>query len=291
MKRILAVGSLLLVFVLAACAPPQEAPAASAPEMAAEEVTSAAVEEPTATPVPPTPTLEPTATPTPEPTPTPTSEPTPTPTPEPTPTPTPEPTPTPTPEPTPTPTPEPTPTPTPEPTPEPTPTPRPTAPPQPTAPPESTVTPTPEEEEEPETIVVYYVSNPNDILGVFPVQPFDAQTLYNHMAHIRSSLYTMRDNIDGAHGGDANACAAYVAAYETVLYSGVFFEDVPGDWEAIDQAYFISFIYSLDRTRPAYLSCVNAGRVDDFNYSVAYTTIQETLNFLSPFVDQAAAKL
>jgi hypothetical protein len=153
------------------------------------------------------------------------------------------------------------------------------------------VTPTPEEEEEPETIVVYYITNPNEILGVFPVQPFDAPTLYNHMVHIRNSLNVMAGNIDGAHGGDANACAAYIGAYETILYSGVFFEDVPGDWQTIDGAYFISFIYSLDRTRPAYLSCVNAGQVDDFNYGLAYTTINETLGFLNPFIDQAAAKL
>jgi hypothetical protein len=75
------------------------------------------------------------------------------------------------------------------------------------------------------------------------------------------------------------------------LYSGVFYDDVPADWQEIDFYYFLGFVYALDRTRPAYLSCVNAGRVDDFNYSLAQQTIDETLSLINPTVDAAAAKL
>jgi hypothetical protein len=163
-----------------------------------------------------------------------------------------------------------------------TPTPRPTLPPQPTA------TATAEELDE---IVLYYISDPNEILGVFPVRTFDANSLYNNMVRIRQSLQTMMANIDGAKSGDANACNAYVGAYNNILYSGVFYEEVPPDWEEIDWAYYLSFVYSLDRTRPAYLSCVNAGQVDNFNYGLAVQTLNETYNFLSPYVDAAAAKL
>jgi hypothetical protein len=101
----------------------------------------------------------------------------------------------------------------------------------------------------------------------------------------------MRDSLGGAHTGDATACANYVAAYNNVLYSGVFYEPVPPDWEDIDAVYFISFIYALDRTRPAYLSCVNAGTVDDFNYGLASQTIDQTLQFLQPAIDAAAGRL
>jgi len=120
---------------------------------------------------------------------------------------------------------------------------------------------------------------------------FNANDLYNNMLRIRNSLNTMRDNIDGAKNGDAAACTAYVNAYNNILYSGVFYEDVPGDWQEIDWAYFKAFIYSLDRTRPAYLSCVNAGRVDDFNAGLATQTIFQTLDFINPYINAAAAKL
>jgi hypothetical protein len=111
------------------------------------------------------------------------------------------------------------------------------------------------------------------------------------MLSMRESLHTMQGSLDGAHSGDANACSAYVGAYNNILYSGVFYEEVPADWEDIDFAYFLSFVYSLDRTRPAFLSCVNAGRVDDFNYSLAMQTINETLSILlDPAIDAAATK-
>jgi hypothetical protein len=139
-------------------------------------------------------------------------------------------------------------------------------------------------------VTLYYISNPNDILGVFPQRPFDAAGMYNNMLNMHASLNTMQGSIDGAHNGDAASCSAYVNAYNTILYSGVFYGDVPGDWENIDFIYVISFIYSLDRTRPAYLSCVDAGRVDDFNYGLAVQAISDTLSVLEPAIAEAAAK-
>lgn len=263
----------LLAAVMVACAPSQAELDAQATKIVAAAFATQTAEAPTFTP---------TATDTPTPSPTPTAEPTETPTQTPTFTPTPTETPTATPTETPTETPSPTPTDTPTATPTETPTPRPTLPPQPTA------TPTPEELED---IVLYYISNPNDVLGVFPQRAFDANGLVNNMIVVRNSLYTMRSNIDGAHNGDANACNAYVGAYNNILYSGVFYVEVPPDWQDTYRAYVLSFIYSLDRTRPAYLSCVDAGRVDDFNYGLAYQTLDETLNFFSPYVDAAAARL
>ena len=54
-----------------------------------------------------------------------------------------------------------------------------------------------------------YVSNPNDILGSFPIKPFSANELYNKMLVVRSSLTTMNDNSGGARNRDAAACQAY----------------------------------------------------------------------------------
>lgn len=139
-------------------------------------------------------------------------------------------------------------------------------------------------------ITVYYISNPNDILGVFPELPFDAAGLKSNMNNIYYSLQTMRANIDGAKAGDAASCTSYVSAYNNILYSGVFYKDVPGDWQEIDFVYFLSFIYSLDRTRPAYLSCVNAGKVDDFNYGLAVTAINDTITFMTPALNSANAR-
>jgi hypothetical protein len=212
-------------------------------------------------------------------------------TPEPTDTPTPGPTDTPSPTPTDTatPTPEPTDTPTPTDTPEPTDTPTPTNTPGPTwtpAPPTATATP-----EVVDTITIYYASNPSDILGVFPVLPFDGQAMYNNMVRMRDSLYAMQGALDGALAGDAAACANYVAAYNNILYSGVFYDNVPPDWQEIDSIYLLSFIYSLDRTRPAYLSCVDAGKVDEFNYGLARQSIDQVLSILPQAIDAAAAKL
>ena len=224
-------------------------------------------------------TSPPTATPAPTDTPTPTSTPTPTDTPTPTPTDTPTPTPTDTPTPTNTPTPTETPLPTDTPTPANTPTPVNTPVPAATATPEQI-----------DTITVYYRSNPNEILGVFPVYPFNGQQLYNRMVRMRNSLNTMRGALDGARDGNAEACTAYNNAYNNILYSGVFYDDVPGDWENIDFVYFISFIYSLDRTRPAHLSCANAGQVDSFNHGLALQAIQQVLEILNPAIQQAAVK-
>ena len=240
-------------------------------------------EEPTETPVPPTDT------------PAPTDTPVPTDTPEPTETPSPTNTATPTDTPVPTDTPEPTETPTAVPTNTPLPT-------NTAAPvvntPAPSATPEPEDGEEGEEgddgevemITVYYISNPNDILGVFPELTFDADGLKSNMNNINRSLQTMRGSIDGAHTGDQASCDTYVAAYNNILYSGVFYKDVPGDWQDIDAVYFLSFIYSLDRTRPAYLSCVNAGTVDDFNYSLALTALDQTLAFMTPSLNAANAR-
>lgn len=139
-------------------------------------------------------------------------------------------------------------------------------------------------------VVVYYISNPNDILGVFPEEPFDAEGLKSNMLNIQGSLNTMRGNLDGAKAGDADACTRYVQAYNNILYSGVFYKDVPPGWQDVDGIYFLSFIYSLDRTRPAYLSCVNAGNVDDFNYGLAHTAIELTLSILNPAIQSALGR-
>lgn len=281
---------LILVFTmgLAACGG-GETPATAVAE---------ATEAPTETTIPATETAVPTDTPAPTDTPEPTE------TPEPTDTATP----TETPEPTETPTTPPTETAVPTETPETTETPQPTSPPQPTntaAPAAPTTAPsddngdgesgegdeTSEEESgESEPIVVYYISNPNDVLGVFPVEPFDADGLRSNMSNIQGSLNTMRNNLDGAKAGDAAACTSYVSAYNNILYSGVFYEDVPPEWQDVDGIYFISFIYSLDRTRPAYLSCVDAGKVDDFNFGLALTAIDQTLSILNPAIQSAYSR-
>jgi hypothetical protein len=268
---------LLLLFIGAACGGEVETPTPTAVAEVAEE--------PTETPVPPTETPIPTDTPAPTDTPEPTETPLPTNTATPTDTPTPVPTDTP----------EPTETPTTAPTNTPVPATN-TPAPAPTATPEIEAEGGPEDsgeegdDGEPEMITVYYISNPNDILGVFPELPFDAEGLKANMNNINRSLQTMRGSIDGAHAGDQAACDTYVGASYNILYSGVFYKDVPGDWEEIDFVYFLSFIYSLDRTRPAYLSCVNAGTVDDFNYSLALTAINQTQTFMEPALNSANSR-
>ncbi|MBK8902179.1 MAG: hypothetical protein IPM53_13420 [Anaerolineaceae bacterium] len=268
----LLIVTLLLLWGGTACGGEEAAPTAAAVAQVVETPTETAV-PPTDTPAP-TNTPEPTETPAPTDTATPTETPVPTDTPEPTETPTAVPTDT--------------------------PAPTKTAVPAtntPAAASAATATPTEEsgdeeaeDDGEPEMITVYYISNPNDILGVFPELPFDAAGLTANMNNIHSSLQTMRGSIDGAKAGDAAACSTYVSAYNNILYSGVFYKDVPGDWEEIDFVYFLSFIYSLDRTRPAYLSCVNAGSVDDFNYGLAVQTIDQTLTFLTPSLNAANSR-
>lgn len=221
--------------------------------------------------------------------PTPTETPIPTDTPIPTPTDTPVPTDTATP--TETPIPTDTPTPTNTPTPTDTPTPANTATPANTPTPANTATPVPPPTpEQVDTVTVFYRSNPSEILGTFPVYTFDGQMLYNRMTRIRNSLNTMKGALNGALSGDAEACKSYNNAYNNILSSGVFFDDVPGDWQEIDWIYFVSFVYSLDRTRPAHLSCANSGQVDNFNYGLAVQTIDEVLGILNPAIQQAASK-
>lgn len=161
------------------------------------------------------------------------------------------------------------------------------APPTPTpAPPQATATPA-----QVDSVTLFYRSNPNEVLGTFPVYEFDAQALYNNMLRVRNNLQTMQSVIGAARNGDAAACQTYVNAYNGILFSGVFYENVPPDWQEIDAAYFISFVFSLDRTRPAFLSCRDSGTVDEFNYSLAVQTISETLAFFTPYVNAAAAKV
>jgi hypothetical protein len=261
----LILAALILLLMAAACGGEEATPTAVA------EV----VEVPTETAVPSTDTPVPTATASPTPEPTATESPTPTDTATPTDTPTPEPTET--------------------------PTAVPTATETPTLEPTNTAVPvvntplpaasaTPEESGETEMVTVYYISNPNDILGVFPELTFDSEGLKANMNNINWSLQTMRGSIDGAKVGDQASCDTYVGAYNNILYAGVFYKDVPEDWKDIDFAYFISFIYSLDRTRPAYLSCVNAGNVDDFNYGLAVQALDQTMAFFTPFLNSANAR-
>ena len=146
------------------------------------------------------------------------------------------------------------------------------------------------EDETPDSITLYYISNPSDILGTFPVQPFDADAIRSDLYGMQQALNTMRSNLDGAKAGDAAACAAYVQGYNNILYGTRFFDEVPANWQDIDSLYVLLFIYSLDRTRPAYLSCANSGRIDHFNYSLAYTTINDTLEVLNPTVQSAASR-
>jgi uncharacterized protein YraI len=149
---------------------------------------------------------------------------------------------------------------------------------------------TTEEPEAPDTVVLYYISDPNEILGIFPVRPFDPAEELAKMQLIRGALYTMRDALPGARSGDAAACANYINAYNNVLYSGIYYDPVPPEWQDIDEVYYISFVYALDRTRPAYLSCVDSGRVDDFNAGLAEQSIGQTLAFLEPAINEAAAR-
>jgi hypothetical protein len=71
----------------------------------------------------------------------------------------------------------------------------------------------------------------------------------------------------------------------------LFYKDVPSDWNDIDIAYILSFIYSLDRTRPAYLLCIDAGKVDDFDYGLARQTLDQTLGASNPAITAAATKV
>jgi len=260
----------LLALNLAGCGPSEAELAAQATQVAHDIFATQTAQAPTFTP---TATATPTSTNTPTATPTETPTATATPTETPTPTLTPSPTNTPT----------ETPVPTDTPTPTETPTPKPTSPPQPTTPPTADASAN-------DYVTIYYRSNPNEVLGVFPERPFDGKALYDNMVRMQQSINAMRNALDGAGRGDAASCATYVQSYEAILNSGVFYSDVPGDWQDIDFAYVLSFIYSLDRTRPAYLSCINSGMVDSFNLGLAMTAMDNTLSLLNPATAAAAAK-
>jgi hypothetical protein len=140
-------------------------------------------------------------------------------------------------------------------------------------------------------IYLVYVSNPDELLGAFPEYPFDAEALYANMTHLSGKLDVMRDHLGGAGQGDAAACQTYVNAYESIRDNGAFYKDRPGDWEDIHFRYMASFVYSLDRTRPAYLSCKEAGKVNQFDFGLAWQAIDDASSFLTPAIGQAAAKL
>ncbi|MDX1614967.1 MAG: hypothetical protein R3300_11710 [Candidatus Promineifilaceae bacterium] len=262
MKRAKVMLVIFTSLLLAACGGNEEAQPGSeaADEAANRTATAVAAVNPTHTPTPTE-----TASPTPSPSATPTDTATPTATPTETPSPTPEPSATPTATHTPT----------------PTDTPPPTA----TSPPANTPEPSPEPTAD--SITIYYRSNPNEILGVFPVKAFDADELMSKMLSVRAALGTMRGALDGARDGNADACTAYVNAYNSILYGGVFYEDVPTEWQNIDAAYFLSFVFALDRTRPAYLSCQNAGQVDQFNYGLAFEAIEMASSVLNEAISAA----
>ena len=108
---------------------------------------------------------------------------------------------------------------------------------------------------------------------------------------MRQGLEKMQSNLDGTLQGDAAQCQAFIEGYESILYNGVFYDEVPADWEEIDLYYVLSFIHSLDRTRPAYLSCKESGKVDNFNYSLAGQAIMNVYNLLNATIAAAEAKL
>lgn len=141
--------------------------------------------------------------------------------------------------------------------------------------------------EDEEFITVFYLSNPNEILGEFPVRTFDAEEFYTNLILLRAGLEVMKNNLDGALRGDAEACETYAGAYLLILLSGVFYVDVPPQWQDADARYFLSFIYALDRTRPAFLSCLNAGRVDSFNYGLAMESIYDAIAVVDPAIQNA----
>lgn len=276
-RFVVAVCCLFALTLLAACGNSQQQRDAQATEIAAAIFATQTAEAPTVTPTG-TSTSTPTSTPTPTHTATSTSTPTPTHTATPTSTPTSTPTNT------------ATPTPTNTATPEPTATPKPTETPtrRPTATPTVTLTPVPTLE----PVALYYRSNPNERLGIFPAHYFNAQELYQNIANLNGYLPVLQGALNGVSGSEsAAACQTYIATYEAILKSGVFYEDVPGDWEEIDARYVLSFIYSLDRTRPAYISCKDSGKVDDFNRNLAWQAIDLTSQVLGPALTSAKAKL
>ncbi|MGB1249274.1 MAG: hypothetical protein ACPG8W_01465 [Candidatus Promineifilaceae bacterium] len=140
-------------------------------------------------------------------------------------------------------------------------------------------------------ITIYYVSDPNEIIGVFPVILFNAELMTASMIFNWVNLNIMRDNLNNAASGDQAACDLYEDSYEAIKETAIFFVGIPGDWAELDLIYFNTFISSLDRTRPAYLSCFDAGRIDDFNRDLARLNIDETLPVMENAIKAALAKL
>ena len=138
-----------------------------------------------------------------------------------------------------------------------------------------------------DSIPIYYVSNSNELIGTFPIIRFRSELLVENMQFNQTMLHKMRNNLDSAASGDQASCDRYKDAYEAIKENGIFFADVPVEWEELYFTYFLTFVYSLDRTRPAYLSCIDSGRIDDFNRDLAHQTINETLDILNPAVDAA----
>jgi hypothetical protein len=141
-----------------------------------------------------------------------------------------------------------------------------------------------------EIFILYYESDPTEVLGVFLIKPFNGQELYEVMTNARDQLAVMQDVIFLTED-DPLACATYIAAYNSIRDSGVVYDQVPGTWVEVYRLYVPAFIMSLDRTRPAYLSCVQTGQVSPFNASLASTTIEQALQMWKPAIDGAEDRL
>jgi hypothetical protein len=140
-------------------------------------------------------------------------------------------------------------------------------------------------------VVVYYLSNPDEILGVFPILDFDAEWLYNDMLWMKEGIDMMLGALDGASRGDRAACGHFLHGYEMVFDSGAWYENVPAEWAEADARFYTALIWTLDRTRPAAISCDEAGRVDPFNYGLAMQSLHQAQNVLNPAIAIAEALL
>ena len=135
-----------------------------------------------------------------------------------------------------------------------------------------------------------YVSN-NEVIGVFPVVRFDANLMMTRMRFNQHNLYVMRSRLEGASRGDQAACDQYEDAYEAIKETAIFFVDIPAEWQDLDSRYYVTFLFTLDRTRVAYLSCFDSGYINGQNVSFAYEAIDDTLEVLNPAILEAANKL
>lgn len=123
--------------------------------------------------------------------------------------------------------------------------------------------------QEQETVTIVYTSNPNEILGTFDVVPFSEELLLARVVDLNANFDKMRLAL-----GSGNVdCPAFMSGYEDVLADSVFFANVPSEYGEADALYQVAFVTALDRTRPAYFGCQNDGSVNNFDYGLAYTTL------------------